>query len=176
MKKNLLMVLLLSLVVSVAAAGPYFQKGTQIITPQVGLNSYAIPFGASFEFGLTENIGISANVMMQFWSEGIGAWGWSSTLITPSVEGAYHFTSLEVDKLDLYAGAGLGYSIYSFSWDDGVGDDDTIVGGSGLFLSPFAAARYYFNEKTAVMLKLYVSAVGDWSGVGAVAGVSFKLK
>lgn len=176
MKKNLVIVMMLSLAVSVAAAQPYFAKGTQIVTPQVGLNEYAIPFGASFEFGVTENIGVSANLMVQMWGDDWVFGSYSSTLITPSIEGAYHFTSLDVDKLDLYAGLGLGYSVYSWKWkDNDLGDIDGL-GGSGFFLSPFAAVRYYFGEKTAAMLKVYFSAVGDWGGVGAVVGVSFKLK
>lgn len=175
MKKTLFMILVLSLVLSATAAETYFTKGSQVASLQVGINSYAIPFGGSFEFGVTENIGVAVNVMVQMWSEDWFGGGYSNTLITPSVEGAYHF-NLDVDKLDLFAGAGLGYSIYSWKWKDAdLGDLDGTAG-SSLFLSPFAAARYYFSEKTAVMLKLYFSAVGDFGGVGAVAGISFKLK
>ncbi len=176
MKKNLVIALLLSLSLSVAAAEVNFQKGSQIVTPMVGITSYAIPFGVGFEYGVTENIGVSGNLMLQFWSEDWGVWGYSCTLITPSIEGAYHFTGLDLSKFDIYAGLGLGYSIYSWKWKDADQGEFDGVGGSGLYLSPFAAARYYFNEKTAVMLKLYFSATGDFDGVGAVVGVSFKLK
>lgn len=177
MKKNLLIVALLSLVLSASAAEPYFTKGTQVVTPQVGLNSYAIPVGVSFEYGVTENIGIAGSLMFQTWSEDMGMWGKiSETIITPSVEGAYHFTDLDVEKLDVFAGLSLGYSIYSWKWKDNDLGDWGDSGSSGLYLTPFAAARYYFNQKTAVMLKLYYSVIGDFNGVGFVAGVSFKLK
>jgi len=177
MKRNLIMIALLTLALFATAAEPYFTKGTQVVTPQVGLNSYAIPVGVSFEYGVTENIGIAGSLMFQTWSEDLGLWGKiSETIITPSVEGAYHFTDLDVDKLDVFAGLALGYSIYSYKWKDNDWGDWGDSGSSGLYLTPFAAARYYFGRKTAVMLKIYYSPLGDFSGLGFLAGVSFKLK
>ena len=110
-----------------------------------------------------------------FWSDNIFGNRLSETLITPSVDAYYHFTQLDVDKLDLFAGAALGFSIYSFNWDyQGVDDGNT--GTSNIFLSPILGARYYFNEKIAASLKLYISILGNWAGVGGVAGVTIVLK
>jgi hypothetical protein len=147
-----------------------YHKGGLYLTPQVALYSYALNFGASMEFGLTENIGIGGTLMLAFW----GNTGINFTLITPSVEGFYHFTQLDVDKLDLFAGAALGFSIYSFN-----ADSSWIDGGTGtgsLFLSPVLGGRYYFSEKIAACLKLYLSILGDWAGVGGVLGVTILLK
>jgi len=91
-------------------SGNEYRKGGFYLTPQVALYGFALNFGASAEFGLTENIGLGGTLMFAFWGDP----GISFTLITPSVEGYYHFTKLDVDKLDLFAGAALGFSIYSW--------------------------------------------------------------
>jgi hypothetical protein len=136
-----------------------FKKGEMYLTPQIGLNSYAVPFGANFEYAMTENIGIGGTVMMWIWSQG--------TIIMPSVDGAYHFTRLDVDKLDLFAGASLGFAIFSAKGG--------YSGSSGLYLSPFVAGRYWFSEKMAVSLRLNFSVIGDWTGVGGLLGVTFPI-
>ncbi len=167
-KKSIFALLVLVLCMSLAlAAAPkgkkydqlQFHKGDKFLTPQIGLNSYAVPFGANFEVAITENIGVGGTVMMWIWSHG--------TIIMPSVDGAYHFTRLDVDKLDLFAGASLGFAI--FSAKEGYG------GSSGLYLSPFVAGRYWFSEKMAVSLRLNFSVLGDWTGVGGLLGLTFPI-
>jgi hypothetical protein len=150
-----------------------FYKGTQIISPIIGLNSYTIPFGANFEYGITDNIGVGGTAMAWLWSGEL----WSNSLISITADAAYHFTKLKVDKLDLFAGAGLGVSIYSFSWKSGYGQGlSGGAGSSGVYLKSFAGARYYFTPKIAGFTRLYVDFIGDWGGVGAVIGASFRLK
>ncbi len=167
-KRSILALFVLILCMSLAlAAAPkgkknaqlQFHKGDKFLTPQIGLNSYAIPFGVNFETAITENIGVGGTVMMWLWSHG--------TIIMPSADGAYHFTRLDVDKLDLFAGASLGFAI--FSAKEGYG------GSSGLYLSPFVAGRYWFSEKMAVSLRLNFSVIGDWTGVGGLLGVTFPI-
>jgi hypothetical protein len=161
----LLVVTVISSMVLAAApkGGKYaplrFHKGEKFLTPQIGLNTYAVPFGVNFETAITENIGVGGTVMMWIWSHG--------TIIMPSVDGAYHFTRLDVDKLDLFAGASLGFAI--FSAKEGYG------GSSGLYLSPFVAGRYWFSEKMALSLRLNFSVLGDWTGVGGLLGVTFPI-
>lgn len=153
-----------------------FSEGSLFLTPQIALYKYAPNFGASLEYGLTENIGIGASLMLAFWSDNLGMNGKASqTLITPSVEGYYHFTKLDAKKLDVFAGASLGYSIYSWSWD-GPGGSWSDAGSSDIYLSPFVGCRYYFNKKIAAYLNLHFSVLGDRSGVGGVVGVTFRLK
>lgn len=172
------MVVLLSL--GLNAGSKEFSKGGMYLTPQVGINSYAIPFGAWFEVAITENIGVGGSLMFQLWSEDFflfdANFGYSATLITPAVEAAYHFTKIKMEKFDLYAGTALGFSIYSISWKDDVGGDDDATGSSGIYLSPFAGARYYFSDKMAVNAKVNFSAIGDFSGVGATVGLTLRLK
>lgn len=175
MKKALsIAVLLLLFSVSfVFSQDKEFYEKTQIISPILGVNSYAVPFGVNFEYGMTENIGIGGTAMYWSW----GSTRWRNSLINLSADAAYHFTSLEVEKLDLFAGGGLGISIYSYSWKSGYGD---ISGGgsgsSGLFLEPFVGARYFFSPKISGFTRLHVNVVGSWAGVGGVIGASFRLK
>lgn len=171
---GILMVMMLSL--SGFAGKKEFSEGSWYLTPQVALYKYAPNFGASLEYALTENIGIGGTLMLAFWSDNAGGYGKiSQTLITPSIDGYYHFTEIDAKKLDVFAGASLGYSIYSWSWD-GPGSNWSDSGASNLFLGPFAGARYYFNKNTAAYLNLNFSLIGHWSSVGVVVGVTFKLK
>lgn len=174
MKINKILVALLVVVVCsslVLSAAPkkskkasfvYFHKGDKFLTPQIGINSTTIPFGASFEYGLTDNIGLGGTVMVWLWSD----LGFKASIIMPSVDAAYHFTKLNVEKLDLFAGASLGYAVFNSDW---------AFGASGLSLDPFVAGRYWLSKKLAVSLKLNVGLIGDWSGVGALLGVTLPL-
>jgi hypothetical protein len=166
-------VILMLLGLGTSAWAAEFNKGSLLVTPQVGLNSYAIPFGVSVEYGVTPNIGVGATAMFMLWSDEF----WTNTVIGLSADAAYHFTQLDVEKLDLFAGASLGFTIYSWSWKSGYDDWlDGSTGASGLYLSPFIAGRYYFSPKIAACLKAYFSIVGSWSGVGGILGVTIRLK
>jgi hypothetical protein len=175
MKKFTTAVILL-LLVTFSIAFPQskeFYKKTQILSPVLGLNSYTVPLGANFEYGITDKIGIGGTAMIWWWSSQY----WSNSLIGLSFDGAYHFTSLDIKNLDLFAGSGLGFSLYSYTLEEShPGDIKGGLGSSGLYLEPFLGARFYFNPKTAVFLRLYVQFVGDWGGAGGIIGISFKLK
>lgn len=177
MKKRLLIGLVVVCLFSVYgfSGTAEFSKGSIFITPQVALYSYAPNFGVSLEYGMTENIGIGASVMLAFWSEDLIIAKYSQTLITPSVEGYYHFTTIDVPKLDLYAGLSLGFSIFSYSVDVGIGDWAG-AGSSGLFLSPFVGGRYFLTKKLAINLKFIYSAIGDWGGAGGVIGLTIRTR
>jgi len=166
-KKLLLITLVILLSASLLSAAYYkkttkkntglsFVKGGKYATAQIGLYGGSIPFGASFEYAITENIGIGATLIAWFGS------GWS--VFMPSVEAAYHFTMLEVDKLDVFAGAGVGFGIA------GSGG-----GTSGISINPFIAARYWFSDKMGVSLKENIGLIGGWTGVGSMLGIVFKL-
>jgi hypothetical protein len=149
-----------------------FYKGGFYLTPQVGFASWggSIPFGVNAEYALTENIGIGGTAMFQFWS---GA-GWKESWITIFAEANYHFIKLPVDKLDLYVGAGLGYGIYSVSYDSGYYTGG--AGSSGLVLEPIVGARYYFSPKIAASVRVMAPLLGGVTGFGTTVGVTFALK
>jgi len=135
-----------------------FLKGDLFVTPQIGLYGGSVPFGASVEYAMTENIGVGGTLMAWFGS------GWS--VFMPAAEAAYHFTMLEVEKLDLFAGVGVGFAV--------VGGGG-ITGSSGISINPFVAGRYYFSDKMGVSLKINMGLIGDWTGVGSMLGVVFRL-
>ena len=173
-RKIMVTVLALAVLAGTAAAGTKeFWKGGIYVTPQIGVNSWggSIPFGVNAEYGLTENIGIGGSVMLNMWSEEY----WSSTLINFNADVAYHFTKLNAEKFDLYAGGGLGYSAYSWKWKDSSGGGIGGTGSSGIYIPIFVGGRYYFNPKMAVSLRLVGSLTGHWYGFGGVLGVTFVL-
>ena len=135
-----------------------FEKGNTFLTGQIGIYSDAIPFGANFEYAITENIGVGATLMMWF--------GSGFSVFMPQVDAAYHFTMLEVDKLDLFAGVGVGFAI--------VGGEG-VSGSSGISISPFIASRYWFSEKLGVSLRANIGLIGAYTGVGSALGVVFRI-
>jgi len=176
MKKSIVSLLVVLFFSLTAFAGEQeFAQGRVFVTPQIGLDEWATPVGVSVEFAITENIGVGGTVMFSFWSDNWGLGKIKQSIITPSVDAYYHFTSIDLDKFDLFAGASLGYSIYSWSWDF-AGDDWGGAAGSGLYLSPFIGARYFLTEKLAISLKAYFSAIGDFNGVGGALGVTIRVK
>jgi len=66
-----------------------FYKNIQIISPVVGLNTWTIPVGANFEYGLSKHIGIGGTAMLWWWT----SQDWANSLIGLSFDGAYHFTT-----------------------------------------------------------------------------------
>lgn len=79
---------------------------------------------------------------------------WNYTII--GIRGALHFTQIQNEKLDLYAGLMASYNLLNYSYEDNSGFD---TGSSGNFgntagLTIFGGARYYFNPKLAVFGEL----------------------
>ncbi|KPQ12971.1 MAG: hypothetical protein HLUCCX10_14480 [Algoriphagus marincola HL-49] len=79
---------------------------------------------------------------------------WNYTII--GVRGALHFTQIQNEKLDLYAGLMASYNLLNYSYEDNSGFD---TGSSGNFgntagLTIFGGARYYFNPNLAVFGEL----------------------
>ncbi len=172
MKKIFTLVIVLSLVfgLSLMAGKKEFKKGSSFLTGEFGFNSFSTPFGISYEMGIKENIGVGATVMFQSWGYDLGIFGdYNQTLITPSVFALYHFNKIKVKKLDVSAGASIGFSIYSSDWED------EVLSG-GLFVSLIANVRYYFSKKWAVNLKETYSIIGDWSSSYTMLGVTYRLK
>ena len=149
--------------------GSKFEEKSIYITPQIGLNSWAIPFGAHVEYGLKKKIGIGIGTMFWIWSEEL----WTHKVINPTVDVAYHF-DVKVENLDMYTGAGLGVISYSWKWK---GTDIFVINPtytSGIYFFPFIGGRYYFSPKTAFNLRIG-GILGNWGGFGTSIGISFVL-
>ena len=150
-----------------------FYKDSQFITPLIGINEFTIPFGVNYESAVSDNIGVGGTGMLWLWGEK----HWSNTIISLSGEVAYHFTKIKAEKLDLFAGGGLGFSIYSWRWKSEKGNKiEGATGSSGLFLLPFIGARYYASKKVAFYFRLDFEFLGDWEGVGVSVGATIRLK
>jgi len=153
-----------------------FSKGDKLLNIGVGINSYysgGIPFGASFESGITNEISAGANVdyLSNKYNYGSG-YSYKFTALYIGVRASYHVNELlklDMKKIDLYGGATLGYR--RFSWSD----DYTYGGlsgsyGSGIYLGAYVGGKYYFAEKIGVFAEL--GAIGS---TNARVGVAFRL-
>lgn len=138
-----------------------FGAGTNVISAGIGLGS---SLANGYTYG-TQGIGLSANYERGIWEAGPGVislgaylgyktfsynfadggniynYKWNYLII--GGRGAYHFTGLNIENLDLYAGLMLSYDNVSFSTNVNF-PGYTGSYSSGLELTPFAGARYYF--------------------------------
>jgi len=165
---------LLSMALSLHAQNGGFAKGDKQLNIGVGVNSgydSGIPFGASFEVGITDAISVGGN--FDYLSSDFGnAFGdFQFTALYFGARGSYRFNELfviEKEKIDVYAGATVGYR--SFSWDDDFDDSLGDDYDSALFLGIYAGARYYFTDSIGAFLE-----VGDIGSTNARLGVTFKF-
>ena len=152
-----------------------YKKGDNLLNVGIGVNSYyssGIPFGASYEIGITDDISVGANI--DYLSSSYSAYGSSENFSAFYIggRGSYHFNKLlriEGDKLDLYAGAALGYR--SFSWSDNktpYGLDNSY--GSSIYIGAFIGGKYYFSDKIGAFVEL-----GEIGSTNARVGIAFKF-
>jgi hypothetical protein len=134
-----------------------FEAGTNVISGGIGLGS---SLASGYTYG-TQGIGLSAGYERGIWEAGPGvislgaylgyktfgysadgySYKWNYTII--GGRGAYHFTGLNIENLDLYAGLMLSYDNLSFSASTNIpGYSGSYA--SGIELTPFVGARYYF--------------------------------
>jgi hypothetical protein len=152
-----------------------FEAGTNIVSAGIGLGS-ALANG--YTYG-TQSPGFSLGYDRGIWEAGpgvisLGAYlgfktfkddyadagfvssaKWTYTIV--GVRGAYHFTGLNIQNLDLYAGVMIAYDNLNYSYSNNQGGSyNTNVGSynSGLGISVFAGARYYFAGNLGVFGEL----------------------
>ncbi len=149
-------------------ANAQYQKGDKLLNVGIGLNSYysgGIPLTAALEVGVTEDI--SAGGSISYLSYG-GNYGFNILYI--GARGSYHVNkllNLGNDKIDLYAGAGLGYRNYKWKDDFGFGYN---TNNSGIYFGGFIGGRYYFNKNIAGLMEL-----GAGGHSNATVGLTFKF-
>jgi hypothetical protein len=171
MKKLLTFSFLLAVLLTTSFKGfSQFKQGDKFLNATIGLNSYysnGLPLGASFEVGITDAISVGGQV--DYASGNYGS-GLGFTALYFGARGAYHLNEvlkLNSDKLDLYAGLGLGYR--SFSWKDGYNGIGYSYG-NGIDFNYFIGGRYFFTDSIGGVLELGYSGVSN-----ARAGVTFKF-
>ena len=155
----------------ITAQAQSYQKGDKLLNLGIGLGTYGaggIGLGGSFEYGIHDAISVGVLGGYSGRSNYLGAGRWS--VLTFGARGSYHFNELlklDDDKIDVYAGLGLGYRNISWSYSGLGGYNDSW--GSGILFLGHIGARYYFKPNLGVFAEL-------GSGFGTLqAGVSFKF-
>jgi hypothetical protein len=156
-----------------------FHEGDKLLNVGVGLSSYyyGTPVGVSFESGVSDDISVGAQ--FDYNSGNYDGyynynyrWGYSAYYL--GIRGSYHLNDilqLNEEKVDLYAGLGLGYQ--RFRWDDdsyGNGYGYYYNYRSGLFFNYFVGGKYYFTPKVGAFVEL------GYTGLSSSRlGISFKF-
>jgi len=166
MKKSILFsiaIVTISVFSAASVKAQAFGVGTNVISAGIGLGSSI----ANYTYG-TQSPGFNVQYDRGFWEAGpgvisLGAYvgikdykygyvengyayseKWNYTVV--GVRGAWHFTGLDIDNLDLYGGLMLADYALSYSYSDNQGNSGGSIGnyGSTIGLSVFAGAKYYF--------------------------------
>ncbi|NUN11976.1 hypothetical protein HUU53_05030, partial [Candidatus Micrarchaeota archaeon] len=92
---------------------------------------------------------------------------WNYTVI--GVRGAWHYTELNHEKIDVYAGVMASYNIVDYSYESSGFSATSDSYSNSLGGSVFAGGRYYFTNNIAAFVEI---------GYGATffnAGIAFKF-
>ncbi|TAF94750.1 MAG: hypothetical protein EAZ32_15045 [Cytophagia bacterium] len=172
MKKRIcLSFLCLSLAISQVVCAQSYQKGDKLLNVGIGLGTYGaggLGFGGSFEVGIHPAISVGVLGGYSGRSNYLGS-GVRWSVLTIGARGSYHLgelLKLNDDKIDLYAGLGLGYRNISWNYGGTAFDNNY---GSGILLLAHLGGRYYFANNMSAYAEL-------GSGFGTLqAGISFKF-
>lgn len=165
----LFIVLLMTAAFMAGDEGKAFEKGDNILDLSIGFSEFTTPFAIGYEHSISDNMGINVSALILSWGYDFGSFGdYNQTLIMPQAHLLYHFTKIKANKLDVYVGAGAGFSIYNTDWSD-----ETAAG--GVFLSGVVGLRYYVTKKIAIQARETLVVIGDWGGSYTLIGVSFKF-
>ena len=148
-------------------------KGTKFINLGIGVGGYGgtsgIAFGGSADFGVAPNITVGGQVAYRSFNYGYIGVNDKINYLYFAARGSYHFNqllNLSTDKVDLYAGIGIGYESVSYSASFGTGFSTF---GSGIYVPIHLGGRYFFSEKVGAFAEL-------GAGVSPLMlGVTFKL-
>lgn len=146
-----------------------FSRQDKLLNIGIGVNSFydgGVPFGASFEIGVSNNISVGVNA--DYLSNDYLSFKFTATYF--GIRVSYHANELlkiNSEKIDLYGGPTLGYR--SFSWKD----TDQDLGesyGSGVFLGAYIGGKYYINKKIGLFAE-----VGSIGSTNARIGLASKF-
>lgn len=188
-----LMIVPASTRVSASPQDSKFSKGSVFFTGQIGLNSLAatedpidtwpLPLGASFEFSLSNHIGIGGTFMYDEWSDYLRCFCGKYTfkVYKPSLDLIYHLNIGEAQGLDFFTGVNLGYSYVSVTNE--MGNEDISGLKDEAHVAPLLGAHFYFWENASSFLNRVMitakagwSVTGDFSGIFGSLGITFKLR
>ena len=166
MKKNILLIILISIGTVIIAQGP-IDKGESQINFGLGLSTYGLPVYAGFDVGVHEDVTVGGEVSYRSYHNSYYYIKYTHTIIGISGNANYHFNNiLEIpSNFDAYAGLNVGFYIWSSS-DDYIGD-----GASGLGIGAQIGGRYYFTDRLSVNLEF---GGGSYVSSGKL-GLTFRL-
>ncbi len=140
-----------------------FSQETSLVSfgigfPNLAVNNYSFgitgsssgvpPLYVKYEHGfLRDEVGLGGHLSTAFGSYDYSSYKTKIFAWSIGVRAYYHFNKLiPVEKLDVYAGAGLSMRNRSYKYDDGINSDDNdfTIGFDGV-----VGARYYFSDTFA---------------------------
>jgi hypothetical protein len=120
-----------------------FDEGTKVIQAGIGLGSdFGTPIGASFEYGISEKIGVGAYFGYASKTFPVFLDEYTVTYMLFGAKGNYHF--YQSDQIDAYGGLILGYNAATAKWKGSSTLPTPTVG--GVTYGGVIGARYYFTE------------------------------
>ncbi len=151
------------------AQTPTFVKGDKVLNLCVGLgsgyyagggyNSRTPALSGSLEVGILDNIldkgsiGIGGFVGYSSAKYEYVGYGWKYTHLVIAARGTFHYPF--IDKLDTYAGLGLGYNaVTSKEIGNWPGSSNYTATGSSPYFAGFIGGRYYFSNTFAGVVEL----------------------
>ncbi len=146
MKKIILAGFLLMISIQFTQAqNSYFKSGKMVLGGQAGISALGMGFGANFEFGITNNIGVMPSFIIHNYSSGYTDWSFKVL----DLYGTYHYTPrggfFDPKKMDTYAMAGISW--VSFGAKSGNASEETA---SNIAFGGGAGTRYYISSKLSI--------------------------
>ena len=170
-----------------------FSKGSMFMSGQIESQSYIatpdpfdsmpFPFGISYEYLMTDHIGIGATFVYDKWCDYLGMFGgkYSFRIFKPSLDLTYHFDTEKLKGMNFFSGVNLGYSLLSVRNE--LGNEYPGNLRSEPHLAPFLGTHLYFWENLSgffsrimITLKAYWSVTGNYSGLSGIFGITYKIK
>jgi len=152
---------------SFSGSSKLFSIGVGVGSPFFGSGyKQALPVNPTinFEKGVSDNI--SAGASISYAGSKLEVYDLKYNAFLIGARAAYHFIPGN-EKIDAYAGGGLGYVIVSVSSKS---SGYATAASSGIGYMAFAGGRYYFTKATAVYAELGYSSLSFLN-----AGITFKF-
>ena len=140
-----------------------FSENDKMVSGGIGFGMYGLygssttpPVFGMFEAGVAPKVSAGGIIAYSGSSEDFVYGKWSYSYVVIAARGSYHFLE-NVENVDAYAGAGLGYDIVSSSVtyaNPNIQHFGYTAGASYFFFDVHVGGRYFFSPKWAAMGEL----------------------
>ncbi len=146
MKKLVLVMVLMFAITQLSfAQDKHFSAGKMIAGGQAGISALGLGFGANFEYGITNSIGVMPSFIIHNYTSGTQEWSFKVI----DVYGTYHYKTkggfFSSEKMDTYGMAGISW--VAFGAKSGSSAEET---SSSIAFGGGAGTRYYVTDKLSV--------------------------